>query len=297
MQQHLVEHAAEDIAVALVGSGGLDRLGDGAAEGAGGAGVLGQDLAADLGLHGGARRHGGAVGAHDLAAEGLLLIGALDHEDLAVEAQIGAGHGERGAPLSGAGLGGDAAQALILGVIRLGHGGVELVRAGGVVALELVVDVRRGAQLLLEAVGANKGRGAVHLVEVAYLLRYGDLAGVVVELLADELVAEDGLQVLELHGLARGGVAQRGGLILHIGADVVPRPGHLLFTEINFVRDLRFGHGVILLFRIKKVPSDLKDHLGQINIICGATQIAETCSAGSARAITRRRCNGRTPGS
>ena len=40
-----------------------------------------------------------------------------------------------------------------------------------------------------------------------------------------------------------------------------------------------------------------RQHLGQINIICGATQIAETCSAGSARAITRRRCNGRTPGS
>ena len=64
--------------------------------------------------------------------------------------KIGAGHGEGGAPLAGAGLGGDALEALLLGVVGLGDGGVQLVGARGVVALKLVVDFGGGAQGLLQ---------------------------------------------------------------------------------------------------------------------------------------------------
>ena len=52
-------------------------------------------------------------------------------------------------PLAGAGLGGDALEALLLGVVGLGDGGVQLVGARGVVALKLVVDFGGGAQGLL----------------------------------------------------------------------------------------------------------------------------------------------------
>ena len=244
VEQHLVQDRAEDVAVALLAGGGLDGLGDGAAQGPGGAGVLGEDLPADVGRVRRRRRHLRAVGAHDLPAEGLLLIGALDHVDLAVQAQVGAGHAQGRAPLAGAGLGGDAPEALVLGVVRLGDGRVQLVAAGGVVALELVVDLRRRAQLLLQAVGPDQRRGAVHLVKVADLLRDGDIGRGVVQLLADQFLAEDRLQLLGGHGLAGAGVQQRGGLHLHIGPDVVPGLGHLLLFQVDLIGDFRVGgHG------------------------------------------------------
>ena len=247
MQQHLIEHAPEHVAVAGVRRGDLYGLADGAAERAGRAGVLGEDLLADLRLHRGAGRDGRAVGAHHLAAEGLLLIGALDHKHLAVQPQIRAGHGQRCAPLAGAGLGRDALEALLLGVIRLRDGAVELVRAGGVIALELVINLRRGLELFLQAVGAHQRRRPVHFVEIADLLRNGDLTGVIVQLLPDQLVAKHGAQIVKAHRLAGAGVQQRGGLIFHVGADVVPGARHLVFRKIDFVRDFFGCHGAVLL--------------------------------------------------
>ena len=41
VEEHLVEHAAQHIAVPLLAGGGLHGLGDGAAQGAGGAWVIG----------------------------------------------------------------------------------------------------------------------------------------------------------------------------------------------------------------------------------------------------------------
>ena len=244
VQKHLIEHAAEHVAVAGGRGGDLDGLADRAAERAGRAGVLGEDAPADLRLRGRARRHGRAVGAHDLAAEGLLLIRALNHIDLAVEPEVGAGHRQGRAPLSGAGLGRDAAQPLLLGVVRLRDGAVELVRAGGVVALELVVDLCWGLQLLFQAVGAHERRGAVHLVKIADLVRDGDLAVVVVELLTDQLIAEHGAQIVERHRRAGGGIAQRGGLDLHVGADIVPRARHFVFGQVDLVGNVFACHGV-----------------------------------------------------
>ena len=134
----------------------FDRFRDGAAERTGGVRVLGQNLAADFGGHGRGRDNIGIKHLHDGLAEGLLLIGALDHVDLAVQAQVAAGHGQGRAPLAGAGLGGQALDALLLGIICLSDGRIELVAARGVVAFELVIDLRRGLQLFLQTVGSYK---------------------------------------------------------------------------------------------------------------------------------------------
>ena len=116
--------------------------------------------------------------------------------------------------------------------------------AGGVAALELVVDFCRGLELLLQAVGPHQGRGAVHPVKVPDLPGNGDLPGVVVQLLADQLVTEHASQVLKAHGFSGAGVQQGGGLHLHIGPDVVPCPRHLVLGEIDLIGDPGFGfHG------------------------------------------------------
>ena len=237
VQQHLIQDAAQHVAVTLLASRGLHSLADGAAQGAGGVGELCQNPAAHLGGVGGGRSHVGAVGPHDLAAEGLLLIGALHHEHAAVQSQISAGHAQRSAPLTGAGLGGDALKALLLGVVRLGDGGVQLVAARGVVALKLVVDVGGGVQLLLQAVGPHQRRRTVHLVEVTDLLRDGDVGGGVVQLLLHQLVTEHMAQLLRRHGLERAGVQQRRGLVGHIRTHVVPVPRQLVLAEVDLVGD------------------------------------------------------------
>ena len=169
---------------------------------------------------------------------------------MAVQPQIGAGHAQRRAPLTGAGLGGHAGEPLLLGVVRLGDGGVQLVAAGGVVALELVVDVRRGAQLILQAVGAHQRGGTIHLIEVPHILRNGDQGSVVVHLLLYQLGAEHVAHLLRRHGLQGAGVQQGCRLVLHIRANIVPIPGHLVLGEIDLVRNvavLQFFHGCVLL--------------------------------------------------
>ena len=248
MEEHLVEHAAQNVAVAGVVHRRLHRLADGAAQAPGGAGEFGEDLPAYAGGVGGGRGDRGAVDLHNLPAEGLLLIGALDHEHPAVQAQIAAGHGEGGAPLARTGFGGDALEALPLGVVGLGDGGVELVGAGGVVALKLVVDFRRRVQLLLQAVGPDQGGGAVHLVEVPDLLGDLKIGGAVIHFLLHQLGAEDALQLLGGHGLERSGVEEGGGLVFHVGPEIVPGAGHLVLGEIDFVGNFVLAHSVVLLF-------------------------------------------------
>ena len=253
VQQHLIQHAAQHIAIALAGGGGLHSLADGAAQRAGGAGELSQNLAAHLGGVGGRGGHVGAVGAHDLAAEGLLLIGALHHEHAAVQSQIGAGHAERRAPLTGAGLGGNALQALLLGIVGLRDGGVQLVAAGGVVALELVVDLRRGLELLLQTVGTHQRRGPVHLIEVADILGNLKVGGGIVHLLLHQLGAEHTAQLLGGHGLQGAGVQQGCGLVGHVRANIVPIFGHLILGQVDLVGDvsvLELFHDVSPLYSI-----------------------------------------------
>ena len=238
MQEDLVQNGTEDITVAFLFDFRLDGFRDGAAEGTGGAGVLGEDLPADLSGVGRGGDDRSAVGAHDFAAERFLLIGDLDHVDLAVEAEVRTRHGEGRAPLAGTGLGRDALEALVLGVVGLCNGGVQLVGAGGVVAFELVVDLRRGLELFFQAVGADEGRRTVHLVEVADLLGNRDVAVFIVQFLRDELFAEDRGQFLGGHGFHGAGVQQGSRFVLHVGPDVIPCLREFVLVKIHFVRDV-----------------------------------------------------------
>ena len=248
VEQHLIQHAAQHIAVTGSAGGDLHSLADGAAQAAGGVRVLGQDLAAHVGGHAGAGGHRGTVGAHDLAAEGLLLIADLDHVHLAVQPEITAGHGKGSAPLACARLGGHALQALLFGVVGLSDGAVQLVTAAGVVALELVVDPGRGAQSFFQPVGTAQGARAVHPVVFPDLIGDGNIGGGVVQLLLYQLVAEHAIQLLGGHGLQGVGVQQRSGFVLHIGPHIVPCSGQLCFVEVDLVRDVCFGfHGLPVL--------------------------------------------------
>ena len=156
VQHHLVEHTAQRVAPLVLGDvqRALHRLGDGRAERARGIRMLGEHLAADSR---GVRRRGRDVSLerlHDVAAERLLLVGALHHEHVQVESEVVGGLGERRAPLARARLGGDARELLGLGVVGLRDGGVQLVGAGRVVALELVEDLRGRAEGALQVVRA-----------------------------------------------------------------------------------------------------------------------------------------------
>ena len=245
MQKHLTQNAAQHVAVALVCGRVLNGFGNRAAKASAGAGMLLQNLAADVRRLRRRGRYLRAVGAHDLAAERLLLIGYLHHVHVAVQPQIRARHGQRRAPLARAGLGGHALQTLILGVVRLRDGGIQLVAAAGVVALKFVINFRRRVQLLFKAVRARQRRGTVHLVEVQNFLRNRNFARVVVQLLLHELLAEHVLQLLGGHGLQRLRVQQRRGLFLHIRAHIVPIFRHLIFGQIDFVRDFLLAHGFL----------------------------------------------------
>ena len=106
VQQHLVQHAAQDVAVAGLAGGGLHRLGDGAAREPVVPGCSFKMARPTAVVSEGEGGDGGAIDLHHLPAEGLLLVADLHHVDLAVQIQIGAGHGQGRAPLAGAGLGG-----------------------------------------------------------------------------------------------------------------------------------------------------------------------------------------------
>lgn len=117
--------------------------------------------------------------------------------------------------------------------------------AGGVVTLKFVVDFGGGLQLFLQAVGPDQGGGAVHLVEVPDLL--GDLkeGGVVVQLLLHQFLAEHAAQLLRRHGLVGARVQQGGGLVFHVGADIVPRSGQFVLGQINLVGNFVLAHGSV----------------------------------------------------
>ena len=248
VEHHLVQHASQHVAVAGGVGGDLHRLGDGTAQAAACSGVLFQDPSAHLRLHRGRRSDGSAVGTHHFPAEGLLLVGHLHHVDLAIQAKISAGHGKGGAPLPCTRLGGDAGKALLFGVVGLGDGGIQLMGAAGVVALELIVDLGGGLQLFLQAVCTDQRSGTVHFIEAQDLLGNGEISGVLIHLLLCQLGAEHVGQLLCRHGLTRCGVQQRSGLVLHIRTEIVPSLRHLAFFQVDLVGNLFVCHGVLLTF-------------------------------------------------
>ena len=157
MQEYLCQNGAEHVTITLLSRSSFHCLRDGTAKASRRAGELSINLASNIGIHGRRRRYLCTVGSHDLAAEGLLLIGAFYHVYLAVQSEIGACHGKCGTPLTGAGLSRHALQALLLSVISLSDCGIQLVAAGGVVTLELVIDMCGCLKFFLQAVSTNQG--------------------------------------------------------------------------------------------------------------------------------------------
>ena len=143
MEQHLVENTAQYIAVTFPCTLGFHRFGNGTAQASGCAGMLCKNLSADGGGHTGGRGNSCAIGFHNFPAEGFLLIGNFYHIDQAVQAEIGACHGQSGPPLTGAGFRRNAGQSLLFCVIGLGDGGIELVASACIVAFKFIINFGR----------------------------------------------------------------------------------------------------------------------------------------------------------
>ncbi len=191
-----------------MGGGVLDALADGDAQRTRGIRRLGQHRATVCGQRAGAGHHVGAVHLHEVATAGLGVVRGPDHVDHDLEAEDGACHRERGAPLAGTGLGGQARDALFLVVEGLRDGGVGLVAAGRAATLVLVEDLGRRAQGLLQAMRPEERRGPVHGVGLAHRLRDLDLA-LRAHLLADQGHGEERQQVIGPDGLLGARVERR----------------------------------------------------------------------------------------
>ena len=199
----------------------LDRLRDRDPETA--RGVLGLRTAG-LGELGGAAMDRAAPGLDHRPPVRLLVIGDPDHEHLAFEAEELARERQRGAPLPGAGLGGELAHALLLVVEGLGHRGVRLVRAGGRDPLVLVVDVGRGIERALQALRAVERGRTPQPVHVADLVGDRDLR-LGRDLLLDQPHGEDRRQVVGAERLLgrrvkrwRGGGPRSGSRLTQLGS-------------------------------------------------------------------------------
>ena len=229
-----------------------------------------KNLAADFGRIGRRRGYVCAVCAHYFAAERLLLIGNLDHVDLAVEIKEGAGHGEGSAPLAGTGLGCDAFESLFLGVVGLGKRGVQLVAAGCIVSFELIEDVSRSSQRFLKIFRVHERRRAIDLVEIMDFLRDVVVRGIVVEFLRHEFFAEDRSKVRCAHRLKGSGVQERSLLGLHVRSYVIPFLRDLVLFQIHLVRYIILLAHIVLLSsrRIKRLLRRLSACLSGCVCVC-----------------------------
>ena len=244
VQAHMVQHGAQGVLAVRGGDGQFDGLGDRTAQRTLVVRIPGDDVLAGAGGHGRGRGDGRAEGLHDGTAVRLLLIAHLDHIDGAVDAELLGRVGERAAPLAGAGLGGEVRDALLLGVVGLGDGGVQLVAAGRGHGLVLEVDVGRGAEGLLQLIGAHERGAAVGGVLLADGLGDGDPFVRLVEFLVGAGLAEDRIQVFGLQGLLGGRVQERQRLVGHDRLDVEEVGRDLALRE----HVLFLFHGVCVLF-------------------------------------------------
>ena len=240
VHQHVVEHAAERVVDRRVLRRDLDGLADRDAERPGGVRVLGQDRAPGLGQVRRARVHGAAERLDHHPAVGLLVVRRPHLPHLALEAVLRAGERERGAPLAGAGLGGQLLDARLRVVVRLRHGGVRLVRAGGGDAFVLVVDPRRRPERLLQPVRAVQRARPPQPVDVEHLV--GDVDVLLGRhLLHDQVHREQRRQVVGPDRLAGAGVQHRRRRRRQVVQHVVPARRHLALVEQDLVL-LHLGH-------------------------------------------------------
>jgi len=121
------------------------------------------------------RHHGRAQKLH--AGDVRRLLGDVDlaHVDLAFQAEIGGGRGQRHAVLARAGFGHQLLLAHVFGQKPLGHAVVELMRAGVVQILALGIDLGAAAQIGQVLEVADRGRAALEML--ADIAQLGDEIG------------------------------------------------------------------------------------------------------------------------
>ena len=113
--------------------------------------------------------------------------------------------------------------------------------AAGVVAFEFEIEARGRVQCFFQIIGADQRRWAENFVKIKDFIRNVDIPVHGVNFLQAEFSAEDRQQVFEddrLHG-ARIDIGVM--LLFHVGADIVPLAGHLVFTEVDAIRNLVHG--------------------------------------------------------
>lgn len=162
-------------------------------------------------------------------------------------------------------------------VIRLRRRGVKFVRAGSVVAFELIIDLGGRIEDLFQKIRADQRRGTESFVKTPNIFGNIDVSVGIVEFLVDTVVAEYGTQIVFGTRLQRRGIQKRRMWIFHKRLYVVPLFGHLVFGQIDLVRDVGVFHGFVLLFHYFFAPFRKKGknkhgqiRLGRINRV--ATQ-------------------------
>ncbi len=177
--------------------------------------------------------HLGAPQLHHALAVRLLGAGDLDHVDGAFQAEHGTGERQRAPPLTGAGLGRQAADTGLLVVVGLRNRGVRLVRPGRGNPFVFVIDLGRRAERLFQTVGTEQRRRPPQLVNFTDFV--GDIDPALRRhLLLDQRHRENGQHFVRgdrLHGPRADHRRQRAG---HIGNDVVPLTRDLVFRQAEF---------------------------------------------------------------
>ena len=192
---------------------------------------------------GGGRRTGGDAGAvclHHRTAVRLAVVGDAHHVHLAVDAQERAGHRQRAAPLSGAGLGGELRHPFLPVVERLRHRRVGLVRADRRDALVLVVEARGGIELPFQAPRPEQRRRAPQPVYLSDRLRNRYLP-LPADLLLDQRQCEQRRQVIGTDRVHPARMDHRRQRFRQVGLDVVPGGGNLGLRQIEANRLHRFS--------------------------------------------------------
>ena len=154
--------------------------------------------------------------------------------DLALHAVLGGGERQGAAPLAGAGLGRQLADALLVVVVRLRDGRVRLVRAGRADALVLVVDAGRRVEQPLQAARPEQRARPPQPVDVEHAAGDVDVA-LAGDLLLDQRHREQRGEVVGPDRLVGARVQRRRRRRRQVGDHVVPTGRELRLVE----QDLR----------------------------------------------------------
>ena len=193
--------------------------------------VLGQDVLARTGGHGGRSGDLRAERLHDAAAVGLLLVTDFDLIDSRFQPEHLGGVGEGCSPLARAGFCRYVRHALLLAVVSLCQCRVQFVRADRADAFVLEVYMGRCPQSLFQSVGPYERCAPVVFVHFAHFL--GNLYPRVrlVQLLPAQFFRKNRIQVFRFQRLLGGRIEWRHGFVHHVGLNVIPIARDVLFCQ------------------------------------------------------------------